>query len=139
MAARVLLGFLLALAVLGAAAEQPVYREVDPRGSVVYTDRPERSSAPKVKMWTPANPSPLQYDAALTQSDADRMHYERLRAEDRRPRPVLLYSPSRPGGFIAPSGSRTVPPSTPHRFRWDPSLPDSQPPTLERRYYYEGR
>ncbi len=141
MNARLATGLLLAIVSAAALAERPVYRSVDAQGNVVYTDRPESASAPRVKMWTPANPSASQYDAARTQADADRLYYERLRAEDSQSRPIVIINPRNSGNsLIRPSEQRYAPAYPSFRTgRWDPNLPDSQPPSLERRYYYDGR
>lgn len=138
---RLAAGLLLAGLSASALAERPVYRSVDANGNVVYTDRPATASAPRVKMWTPASPSALQYDAARTQAEADRVYYERLRAEDGQPRPIVIINPSSSGSaVIRPSDQRYAPPYPSFRAgRWDPNLPDSQPPSLERRYHYDGR
>ena len=90
----------------------------------------------RVKSWKPADPSPSQYDAAVLRAESDRLYYKRLRAGDRIPRPIVVYQPRRDVPQV------TFPTDyPPHRLRprWDPNLPDSPAPSLERRYYYDGR
>lgn len=136
---RTLLVVMLAAAGL-AHADRTVYRNLDARGGVTYSDRPEgRSSAP-VRMWTPANPSSFEYASARLLSDSERIQYLRMQAEDRRPRPIVTYQPGGRPATLAPRFTypSDVPPFR-ARGRWDPYLPDSQPPSLERRYHYDGR
>lgn len=126
----------LVVVATSAVAERPVYRALDARGGVTYSDRPSAAGAP-VRLRLPAGPSGLQSDAATARSESERLYYERLRLEERRPRPVLLYQPR------AEPTIRSAPQSLPHwrlRSRYDPNLPDSQPASsLERRYHYDGR
>jgi hypothetical protein len=102
-----------------AYAQSTVYRNVDAEGKV-----PDLSA--------PA------YDAAVNRTEMDRLYYERQRAEDQSQRPINVYDPR--GGASTP-GAATYAPSSPYysRRRYDPNLPDSPPPSSERRYYYDGR
>jgi len=117
-----------------AFAERPVYRALDERGGVTYTDRPAAAEAP-VRLRPAAGPRPLQSDAAVVRGASERLYLERLRIEARQPRPVLLYQPR-----VDPP-ARSTPPSQPHwrlRNRWDPGLPDAPPASSSERRYYDG-
>jgi hypothetical protein len=119
-----------------AHAERPVYRNLDDTGGVVYSDRALGPGSARVKSWKAASPSRSQYNAAVLRAESDRLYYERLRAEDRIPRPIAVYPPRHDVPQV------TFPADyPPHRLRprWDPNLPDSPAPSLERRYYYDGR
>src|SRR6267142_2733964 len=85
-----------------AHAERPVYRNLDDTGGVVYSDRALGPGSARVKIWKAANPSRSQYDAAVLQAETDRLYYERLRAEDRIPRPIVVYQPRRDAARAAP-------------------------------------
>ena len=136
---RALWGLSLAmLATVALATDRPaIYRHVDARGNVTYSDRPETKASTKVKIWAPRDPSGTEYAAALMRSESDRIYELRLQAEERRPRPVVTYLPRSPVQSSVFVDSSNVPPRA--RRRWDPNLPESQPPSLERRYYYDGR
>jgi hypothetical protein len=123
-----------------AHAERPVYRNLDDKGGVVYSDRALGPGSARVKNWKAANPSPAQYDSAVLQAQSERIYYERLRAEDRIPRPIAVYQPRRDAARAAPLAAPLAD-YPPHRLRprWDPNLPDSPAPSLERQYYYDGR
>jgi len=126
----------LGLTAPAAHAERPVYRNLDDTGGGVYSDRALGPGSARVKSWKPADPSPSQYDAAVLRAESDRLYYKRLRAGDRIPRPIVVYQPRRDVPQV------TFPTDyPPHRLRprWDPNLPDSPAPSLERRYYYDGR
>jgi hypothetical protein len=122
---------------LFAYAESTVYRTVDANGRVTYSDQPARSGAAKVPKRVASDLSGAAYDAAVNRSEMDRLYYERQRAEDQSRRPVNIYDPrgdaSNPGPAYAPSSPYYS------RRRFDPNLPDSPPPSSERRYYYDGR
>ena len=121
-----------------AAAERPVYKNVDDAGRVSYSDRRAGAADHRLKNWMPANPRAYAYDAAVLRAESDREYLARLRAENRQPVPVVVYDPrgwqaarSRPGqAFIG---------GAPWRGGWDPNLPLSPAPSLEREYYYNGR
>jgi hypothetical protein len=135
---RALLGLSLAmLATIVLATDRPaIYRHVDARGNVTYPDRPERAST-KVRIWAPRDPSSTEYAGALMRSESDRIYELRLQAEERRPRPIVTYLPRSPvQSSVFVDSSDNAPRA---RRRWDPNLPESQPPSLERRYHYDGR
>ena len=120
----------LALATGIAHAQRPLYRGTDGDGRVIYSDRPSADSE-TVKQWTPANPDAHEYYGARARAESDERYYWQQQAESYQPRPIVTYDPR---GWA--SRPRREAPST----RWyDPNLPSSQPPTLERRYYYDGR
>jgi hypothetical protein len=128
---RAALGLALALgAAADASAQRAVYRSVDADGRVTYSERPG-ADGEQIQQWTPVSPNAYDYDGAVLRAERDRLYYERQRNEEAQPRTILIYDPR--GSTARPSAAQ---PST----RWyDPNLPPSQPPTLERRYYYDGR
>jgi hypothetical protein len=121
-----------------AYAQSTVYRNVDAEGKVTYSDQPARAGAAKVPKRVAPDLSAPAYDAAVNRTEMDRLYYERQRAEDQSQRPINVYDPR--GGASTP-GAATYAPSSPYysRRRYDPNLPDSPPPSSERRYYYDGR
>ncbi len=127
----------LVLASGAAQGERPVYRALDECGGVTYSDRPAATAATPLKNYQSPNPSPAGYHAARLRADTERVYYERLRAEDRLPVPIVTYDPR---AQPVPSRPR-LGPLPPHRLhgRWDPNLPDSPAPSLDRHYLYDGR
>ena len=120
----------LALVAATAYGQRPLYRSTDGDGRVVYSDRPSADSE-TVKQWTPANPNANEYYGARARADSDERYYWQRQYENAQPRPILIYDPR---------GSASRQPSALPSTRWyDPNLPSSQPPSLERRYYYDGR
>src|SRR4249920_1121110 len=118
---RILLSTALLMCSATAAAERPVYKNVDPAGRVSYSDRQSGSADRRVKNWTPANPGAYAYDAAVLRVETDREYLARLRAGNRQPVPVVIYDPrgwqsarSRPAqAFVG---------GAPWRGGWDPNL-----------------
>jgi hypothetical protein len=120
----------LSFAAAGASAERPVYRNVDAGGRVTYSDRGNAESD-RVQQWTPASPGSDEYYSARARAESDERYYRQQQYEERQPRPILIYDPR---GWAAQR-----PPALPSTRWYDPNLPSSQPPSLERRYYYDGR
>ena len=84
-----------------------------------------------------ANLSGYEYDVAAWRAESDREFYGRLLAERRRPVPVVIYDPR---GWQAAREQRPYAAGgMPWRSQWDPNLPNSPAPSLERNYYYNGR
>jgi len=133
---------LLALVLEPALAERPVFKHVDEWGSTNYSDRPSRISSTAVRNHIAPELSAARYDAAVNRAESDRLALQRAYAENHRPRKIAVYDP--PPGY---SQHRTVSPMQagartsfmPARSRWDPNLPVSPAPSLERNYYYNGR
>jgi len=124
---------------LEAGADRTVYKRVDAEGKVTYSDRRSGESDQRVKSWMPANPGPSTYDAAVQRAESDRVFYARLLAERRQPAPVAIYDPR---GWQAAAQARPLLFDNnvlPWRGGWDPNLPLSPAPSLERNYYYDGR
>jgi len=119
----------------GSQAEaQSVYRSVDESGRIIYSDRPAGKKSEAVKSATPANPSRYEYESALMRAESERIHMQRLEAENSQPRPFTVYDPR----------GLQRPPYAPQRYpainiRLDPNLPDSPAPSLDRTYLYDGR
>src|SRR5262245_7100508 len=127
---RILCLVLALAAAADAGAQRPVYRSVDEDGRVTYSRQPS-ASGEQVRQWTPVSPYSYDYDGAVLRAERDRLYYERQRNEDYQPRTILIYDPR---------GSTARPPAAqPSTRNYDPNLPPSQPPTLERRYLYDGR
>ena len=123
--------FALALAAADAGAERPLYRNVDADGRVTYSDRGDADSE-RVQQWTPVSPDSHDYYGGRARAASDERSYWQQQHENRQPRPILIYDPR---GWAATPQSPAYPGT-----RWyDPNLPPSQPPSLERRYYYDGR
>jgi hypothetical protein len=115
-----------------------LYKSTDADGKVTYSDRKSGSGDTRVKNWMPANLTSPSYDAAVARSESDRIFYARLLAERRQPVPVVIYDPrgwqearSRAANAFIGGG--------PRYGAWDPNLPLSPAPSLERNYYYSGR
>jgi hypothetical protein len=121
---------LLLILATSAWAERPVYRGFDASGGVVYSDRPGAPGSQRLKLPSSAGPSAAEYDAAVLREEADRLYYQRLAGPRPRSRSIQTPAATTPPE-VRPAG----------RFRGilDPGLPDSPPPSLERRYYYDGR
>jgi len=116
------------------AGAQGVYRSVDESGRIIYSDRPAGKKSEAVKSATPANPSRYEYDSAVIRAESERVHMQRLEAENSQPRPFTVYDPR----------GLQRPPYAPQRYpainiRLDPNLPDSPAPSLDRTYLYDGR
>jgi|1185.fasta_scaffold469211_1 Domain of unknown function (DUF4124) len=125
---------LAALAVGSQAQAQGVYRSIDESGRVIYSDRPAGKKSEAVRSATPANPSRFEYESAVMRAESERIHMQRLEAENSQPRPFTVYDPR----------GLQRPPYAPQRYpainiRLDPNLPDSPPPSLDRTYLYNGR
>src|SRR3954468_24757629 len=128
---------LLALGAIafGSLAEaQSVYRSVDESGRIIYSDRPAGKTSAPVKPAMPGSPSRFEYDSAVIRAESDRIHMQRLEAENSLPRPFTVYDPR---GLQRPPYAPQRPPGI--NIRLDPNLPDSPPPSLERTYLYNGR
>ena len=69
------------------AGAQGVYRSVDESGRIIYSDRPAGKKSEAVKSATPANPSRYEYDSAVIRAESERVHMQRLEAENSQPRP----------------------------------------------------
>lgn len=121
----------LALVAMAAHAERPLYRNVDADGRVTYSDRGDAESE-RVQQSTPVSPDSHDYYGGRARADSDERYYQQQQYENRQPRPILIYDPR---------GWATTPqqPAYPGTRWYDPNLPPSQPPSLERRYYYDGR
>ena len=133
----VLASFLL-LCPINAGAERVLYKSADAEGKVTYSDRRKGSGDMRVKNWMPADPGFHRYDSAVMRAESDRIYHARLLAERRQPVPVAVYDPrgwqearNRPEYAFAGSA--------PRRAGWDPNLPVSPAPGLERSYYHGGR
>ena len=123
-----------AVAVGSQAQAQGVYRSLDESGRIIYSDRPVGKKTEVVKPAAPANPSRYEYESALIRAESDRIHMQRLEAENRYPRPFTVFDPR---GLQRPP---YAPPRQPGiNIRFDPNLPDSPAPSLERTYLYNGR
>jgi len=120
----------LALAAAAAHAQRPLYRSIGPDGRVTYSDQPT-AAAESVKQWTPVSQHAYDYYGAQARADDDERYYRRQQYENRRPRPIVVYDPR--------GAAAQRPPSLPSTRWYDPNLPSSQPPSLERRYHYDGR
>ncbi len=118
-----------------AQAESTVYRNVDADGRVTYSDKPGSGPSAKVPNRVAPEPSAAAYDTAVNRGEIERLYYERQRAAEGARRPVNIYDPRGAGSASMP----TAPSPYPYRYRYDPNLPDTPPPSSERRYYYEGR
>ena len=123
-----------AIVLASQAAAEGVYRSIDESGRILYSDRPAGKLSEAVRPPTPGNPSRYEYDSAILRAESDRVHMQRLEAENRQPRPFTVYDPR---GLQRPP---YAPPRYPGiNIRLDPNLPDSPPPSLERTYIYNGR
>jgi hypothetical protein len=120
----------LALAAAAAHAQRPLYRSVGADGRVTYSDQPS-GTAEAVKQWTPVSQDAYDYYGGRARADSDERYYLQQQYESYQPRPIVVYDPR---GWA----SRQSPARPGTRF-YDPNLPPSQPPSLERRYYYDGR
>ena len=136
--------FLLASILLWTAvagAQRAVYKSVDDDGNISYSDRKNGNDDMRVRNWRPEL-SASAYDSAVLRAESDRLYYARLLAERRQPVPVVVYDPrgwqaalTRPA---APAyGMYGMPWRA--RARWDPNLPQTPMPSLDRNYYYNGR
>lgn len=122
----------LALVLLAGAAqaERPLYRNVDADGRVTYSDQGS-AEGERVKQWTPVSQDAYEYYGGRARAEADERYYWQQQYENAQPRPILIYDPR---------GAASRQPAALPGTRWyDPNLPPSQPPSLERRYYYDGR
>lgn len=111
-------------ATFGAAAGQ-LYKHTDDKGNVVYTDRPGRVGDVPQKVQRPNVASP----EATRQYEIERGELLRKRQDEARRARLLREQQeraSRPTQSVGPSYVR----------RTDPNLPDSPPPSTERRDYY---
>jgi hypothetical protein len=126
-----ILCLVLALVAAAAHAQRPLYRSVGPDGRVTYSDQPS-ADAESVKQWTPVSQDSYAYDGGVVRAERDALYYDRQRNEDRQARPIVTYDPR---GWTA----QRLPSARPGTRWYDPNLPPSQPPSLERRYYYDGR
>lgn len=124
--------FCIALAIVAAdaSAQRALYRNVDDEGRVTYSDRGDAGSD-RVQQWTPTSPDSHDYYGGRARADSDERYYQQQQYENRQPRPILIYDPR---GWASQR-----PPELPSTRLYDPNLPNSQQPTLERRYYYDGR
>ena len=117
-----------------AVAAGPVYKQEGERGTV-YSDRPAHLGATPIRNRVAPSLGPAGYDAAVLRAETDLLALERRYAENRVPRRIAIYDPPRGGVQQAPQSG------APYdlRRRWDPNLPVSPAPSLERNYYYSGR
>ena len=120
-----------------ASAQRAVYKNVDEAGNVSYSDRQSGNVEARVKNWGPK--PDIGYESAVQRAESDRLYYARLLAERRQPVPVVIYDPrgwqAARSPAVAPAGE--LPWRA--RTRWDPTLPPSPAPGLDRTYYYGGR
>jgi hypothetical protein len=136
-----LIGAALAWASLTSAALAggPVYKDVDTQGNAIYTDRPAKASSKAITNRVAPPLSGPAYDAAVLRAESDRIALERNRLENLQPRKSVTYS-APPGYSQQPSPMPTpFEPYSPRWSRWDPNLPPSPAPSLERNYNYNGR
>ena len=134
--------FLFAAALLilasGAAAERPVYKSLGTDGKVTYSDRRWESRDTPVRNWNPAHVERHAYDSAVMRAEYDRTYYARVQAERRQPVPTVVYDPRARG--VNHGGYEDYRGYGHSRYGgWDPNLPRSPAPSLERNYYYDGR
>ena len=132
---------LLMFVLTPALAERPVLKNVDAWGSTSYSDRPSRASSTPVRNRIAPEQSAARYDAAVVRAESDRLALQRTYAENGQPRKIAIYDPA-PGYSQSRSawpGQAPSPARLPRRSRWDPNLPLSPAPSLERNYYYNGR
>jgi hypothetical protein len=122
-----------------AFAGKPVYKDVDDRGRTVYSDRPTQGSSKPIRDRIPPDPGAAGYDAAQNRAESDRLTLQGVRLENLQPRRVATYDP--PPGYAQhrPASPVQFRPDYAPRSRWDPSLPPSPSPSLDRNYYYNGR
>jgi hypothetical protein len=140
---RVLIAAALLILASSALAERPVYKNLGPDGKVTYSDRRWESRDAAVRNWQPAHVERHAYESAVMRAEYDRAYYARLQAERRQPVPTVVYDPR--GRSVQPgydAGERYVDYrgyGSPRHGGWDPNLPRSPAPSLERNYYYDGR
>ena len=123
----VLVFVLCAAASVANGADRKLYRGMDEKGNVVYSDRPAKAdhSPEKKKSTYVASPE------ATRQSQAERGDMmQRHREEEARARQ-----------FRQQERASRPPPTTTRNVvrRTDPNLPDTPQPSSDRRYYYGGR
>lgn len=113
-----------ALAAGVAHAANKLYRHVDEKGNVTYTDRPPQAGQQAEKTKPPNVASPearrqmeMEREAALRRQQAERAAQQRRAMADRLQQQQEQYRPPRYG-------------------RYDPNLPDSQPPSDTSRRSY---
>jgi hypothetical protein len=139
MTSRALLIACLLVWSAAASAQRVVYKSVDEAGNISYSDRRSGNVDAPVKNWSPSYLSGPAYDSAVLRAESDRLYYARLLAERRQPVPVVIYDPrgwqAARSPAIAPAGG--IPWRA--RNRWDPYLPATPAPGLDRSYYYNGR
>jgi hypothetical protein len=133
-----LVAFGALLCMADASAQRTIYKNVDAEGKVTYSDRKSGAADTRVKNWMRAEQGRYAYDSAVLRTESDRVYYARLLADRRYPVPVAIYDPrgwqearSRPAYALTGWA--------PRRAYWDPNLPPSPAPSLERNYYYSGR
>ncbi len=128
----------IALAPQWANAESTVYKGTDPAGRTVYSDRPASTGSKPVPNRVSPEPSAARYDEAVMRAESARISVQRSYLEDRLPRKIAVYDP-RGSVETGPVSLRRPDPHYRPRARWDPNLPDSPAPSLERNYRYDGR
>jgi len=120
----------------GALADRTVYKNVGADGKVTYSDRRSDSADTQVRNWSPGL-SGYAYDAAVLRTQSDRLYYHRLMTERHQPVPTVVYDPR---AWSQQRGGAAGDPYGYSRWGgWDPNLPTSPAPSLERNYYYNGR
>lgn len=109
-------------------ADRKLYKGVDEKGNVVYSDRPAKAdhSPEKRKPTNVASPEATRQLEAERQDMIQRRREEEVRARQFRQQQERASQPPR-------SSSQNV------VRRTDPNLPDAPPPSSDRRYYYGGR
>lgn len=107
-----------------------LYRHVDEKGNVTFSDRPQQADQKTEKQKSAnAASSEATRQMELEKRDSARHRYEEDLAARRR------------ADAARRSLRESSPPSAPPtygrgRYHYDPNLPDSPPPDSERRYYY---
>ena len=124
----ILICVLCAAASVAIGADRRLYKGVDEKGNVVYSDRPAKADHSPEKKQS-ANVASPEATRQLETERRDMM--QRHREEEARARQ-----------FRQQQERASRPPSTTTRNvvrRTDPNLPETPPPTSDRRYYYNGR
>ena len=122
-----------------ASAQRAVYKSIDEAGNITYSDRKSGDGDARVKNWGPSYLSGPAYDSAVLRAESDRLYYARLLSERRQPVPVVIYDPRGWQAARTPSVAPAYEMPWRARSRWDPNLPPTPAPGLDRTYYYNGR
>lgn len=128
----------IALSPQWTGAESTVYRGTDATGRTIYSDRPALSGNRQIPKRVSPEPSAARYDEAVARAESERIALQRSLLENRQPRKIVVYDPRNDTGRSVTPMQRPDAGYGP-RARWDPRLPDSPVPSLERNYQYNGR